>query len=363
MKYIFLLFLLLPVVGQVYLSWQIWNILPLSTPFKILIVILIALPFFTFFFSMSGQPDKLPMPLATALYEVGTAWFIILLYLVMLFLLLNLGTALHLIPSSFTHCSIIGSLSVLISMCAIFTYANIHYNNKKKVEITLTTEKKISRPMKLVLISDMHLGYHNKRSDLHHWIKLINKENPDAVLIAGDIIDRSIRPILEEHISEEFKNFNAPVYAVYGNHDYYAGITSDRKFCENAGIHILQDSIAYLGDLAIVGRDDKTNPQRKSLSEVIQNVNRLKYIIELDHQPYHLEEAEQNKVDFEFAGHTHYGQVWPLSWITDAIYEKAFGPYQRGNTYYYVSSGLGIWGAKFRIGTQSEYIVATIKQN
>ncbi|MGP1436070.1 MAG: metallophosphoesterase [Phocaeicola sp.] len=361
MKYIFLLFMLLPIAGQVYISWQIWNILPLSTPFKISVVVLMVLPFFTFFFSMSGQLDKLPMSLATILYEMGTAWLIILLYLVILFLLLNVGTVLHLIPSSFTHNSIIGSLSIFFSMVVLFTYANIHYNNKKKVEITLTSEKKVSKPMKVVLISDMHLGYHNKRSDLHRWINLINKENPDAILIAGDIVDRSVRPILEEHTAEEFKNLNAPVYAIYGNHDYYTGITSDKKFCEDAGIHILQDSIVYIGDLAIVGRDDRTNPQRKSLSEVMQNIDRSKYIIELDHQPYHLEEAEQNKVDFEFAGHTHYGQVWPLSWITDAIYEDAFGPHQRGNTYYYVSSGLGIWGAKFRIGTQSEYIVATIK--
>jgi hypothetical protein len=37
------------------------------------------------------------------------------------------------------------------------------------------------------------------------------------------------------------------------------------------------------------------------------------------------------------------------------------GSHQRGQTRYYVSSGLGIWGAKFRIGTQSEYIVAAIQ--
>jgi hypothetical protein len=52
--------------------------------------------------------------------------------------------------------------------------------------------------------------------------------------------------------------------------------------------------------------------------------------------------------------------VWPISWITDAIYECSWGSHQRGNTRYYVSSGIGIWGGKYRIGTQSEYVVATI---
>jgi len=73
-----------------------------------------------------------------------------------------------------------------------------------------------------------------------------------------------------------------------------------------------------------------------------------------------LEKAEQAGFDFQFSGHTHYGQVWPISWITNAVYECAFGEHQHGNTRYYVSSGLGIWGGKYRIGTRSEYVVATI---
>ncbi|MBO6216439.1 MAG: metallophosphoesterase, partial [Prevotella sp.] len=85
-----------------------------------------------------------------------------------------------------------------------------------------------------------------------------------------------------------------------------------------------------------------------------------RYTILLDHQPYNLEQAEKAGVDFQFSGHTHHGQVWPISWITERIYEDAFGPYQRGNTRYYVSSGIGIWGGKFRIGTQSEYVVAKL---
>ena len=58
--------------------------------------------------------------------------------------------------------------------------------------------------------------------------------------------------------------------------------------------------------------------------------------------------------------HTHRGQFWPLSWITDAMYEKSWGHHKRGNTRYYISSGLGIWGPKIRIGTRSEYLVLHI---
>ena len=93
----------------------------------------------------------------------------------------------------------------------------------------------------------------------------------------------------------------------------------------------------------------------------MKDVDKSKYTILLDHQPYHLEQAEQNGVDFQFSGHTHHGQVWPISWITEAIYEDAYGPYQKGKTQYYVSSGIGIWGGKFRIDTCSEYLVVTLR--
>jgi predicted MPP superfamily phosphohydrolase len=89
----------------------------------------------------------------------------------------------------------------------------------------------------------------------------------------------------------------------------------------------------------------------------MQQADSTKYQILLDHQPYYLEQAEQAGIDFQLSGHTHEGQIWPVSWITHHLYDCAWGSYQRSNTHYYVSSGLGIWGGKYRIGTQSEYIV------
>jgi predicted MPP superfamily phosphohydrolase len=102
------------------------------------------------------------------------------------------------------------------------------------------------------------------------------------------------------------------------------------------------------------------NRKRKPLANLLNGADKSKYLIVLDHQPYHLEEPTAAGVDFQLSGHTHRGQIWPISWITDAVYEVAFGPYKKGNTRFYVSSGIGIWGGKYRIGTQSEYIVATI---
>lgn len=165
-------------------------------------------------------------------------------------------------------------------------------------------------------------------------------------------------------MADEFRALDIPVFACLGNHDYYTGLNNEEQFCRKAGIIMLRDRSLFLngiGNVTIVGRDDRTNLRRKSLAEIMKGVDKSRFLLELDHQPYRLEEAEQNGIDFEFAGHTHHGQVWPLNWITDAIYEDAFGQLAKSKTHYYVSSGIGIWGGKFRIGTQSEYLVLNIK--
>lgn len=356
-----LLFLILPFSGLAYVLWHVWCVLPFSPLWKGVVVTLCALAFLTLFLNFSRTIDRMPMKLATLSYEIGNSSIMIMLYMVMLFLLLDVGRLVHLVPRSFLYSNGITSLAVLVLITGIFVYGNIHYHHKVRQPLLLQTDKHLSREVKMVLMSDLHLGYHNRREELARWVDLVNAEHPDLILIGGDIVDISVRPLIVEDMAAEFKRLQAPVYACLGNHEYYADEPLAQQFYEQAGITLLRDSMVVAGDLCIIGRDDRTNQHRKSLGQLVRGIDRDKYIVLLDHQPYHLEQAEKFGVDFQFSGHTHYGQVWPISWITDRIYEDAFGPYQKGNTQYYVSSGMGIWGGKFRIGTRSEYVVATIR--
>ena len=358
---IFLLFMLLPLAGLAYVGWHIWCLLPLSWAWKLLAVLLPVGAFGLLFVYASRAIDRMPMPLATAIYEVGTSSIFVLMYMVMLFLVLDLGRMVRLVPREWLYQNWWTAGIVLVLLATVFLYGNLHYKHKYREELTLTTQKPLHKPVKLVMASDLHLGYHNPRTELARWVDLMNAEQPDLILIAGDIIDMSMRPLREERMAEEFHRLKAPVYACLGNHEFYAGEPDAQRFFRDAGIHLLQDEAVTVGDLCIIGRDDRTNMRRLSVDSLMQRADRTKYTILLDHQPYHLEKAERAGVDFQFSGHTHYGQVWPVSWITDAVYECAFGPYKKGHTDYYVSSGLGIWGGKFRIGTRSEYVVATIR--
>ena len=362
-----ILFLLLPLAGLAYVGWHVWTLVPLSAVWRTVIVGVGVLSFCMIFLNFTRVIDRLPLWLGRVVYDVGNSSIFVLLYLVMIFLVLDIGRLVHLVPKAWLCQNFYTTVALTLGMFALFLYGNIHYYNKVRVEMALTTDKPLAKPLTLVMMSDLHLGYHNTRKELHRWVDMINSEHPDYVLIAGDIIDMSMRPLLEENMAEEFRRIEAPIYACLGNHEYYSGEPQAQQFYRDAGIHLLRDTFAIVDGLCIIGRDDRTNPHRKSLGKLVSELplpsEGVGVRLLLDHQPYHLEQAERAGIDFQFSGHTHYGQVWPISWIEDGMYECAFGEHQRGSTRYYVSSGIGIWGAKFRIGTRSEYIVMKINQN
>ncbi len=357
-----ILFLLLPLAGIAYVGWHIWTLLPLHWGWKAMVVLLGAVCFGMLFLNFKGKLDTFPLGISRMVYEIGTSSIFVMLYLVMLFLVLDLGRLCHLVPRTVLYGNWWTVVGILAFVVAIFLGGNYHYKNKVRVPIEVKTDKPLARTYKVVMASDLHLGYHNPRKELARWVDMMNAENPDFILIAGDIIDISVHPLIEEDMAAEFRRLKAPVYACLGNHEYYSGEPNAQKFYREAGIRLLSDqSVEIDSAIVVIGRDDRTNLRRKSVRELVAQVDTSKFVILLDHQPYNLELAEEAGVDFQLSGHTHRGQVWPISWITDAIYECSWGSHRRGHTQYYVSSGLGIWGGKFRIGTQSEYVVGELK--
>ena len=374
---------ILLIAALAYAGWRLWRIVPFGWPVKLAALMLFAAGAAAMFIGFT-RIERMPLKLATVVYEVGNTWLIGFLYLLLAFAVLGAGRAARIVPEGLLRDSAPGTLCVLGAVALVLCLGGVHYHHKYREEISVRTDKPLERPLKVVLASDLHLGYHNRRPELARWIDMINAENPDLVLFGGDIIDRSVRPLLEGDYADEFRRLQAPVMAVLGNHEYYSSEPRAELFYRDAGITLLRDSVVVIDGIAIVGRDDRSNAGRATLDGILQapassaistsssdsaspavSISPLglaegRFTLLLDHQPYGLDEAETCGIDFQFSGHTHRGQVWPVSWITDAMYEKAWGRHRRGATQYYVSSGLGIWGAKVRVGTRSEYLVLSI---
>ena len=356
----FIVPLMLMLMMPAYLCWHLWHLVPGSPLVKWGMVAVVVVLMATAFASVSPLKESLPLMPATMLYEVGTSWLVVMFYLLLTFLVADVLRLLRVVPSSWltNNWWTVGVLCALLAL--LLVGGNINYNIKHRVELRASTHKPLPRPLRIVMASDLHVGFHNQRAELARWIDMINAEHPDMVLFAGDIIDGAIRPLYDFDAASEFRRIDAPVYACLGNHEYIAGLDRSVRFYRDAGITLLRDSSAVSGGVRIVGRDDRSNPRRKPLSQLLPSCDSL-YTILLDHQPYNLDEARRCGIDYQLSGHTHRGQIWPLSLLVDRLYECSYGSYTLGSTHYYVSSGLGIWGGKFRIGTRSEYVVIEVE--
>ena len=351
--------------ANVYVFYRLFMMTPTILPLQILLIlaaVILQLPFFVSLLLGNSLPTKL----VSVLYQIGTSWIIIFLYLFIIFALLDIISFTHLvnIRPLITHSWL--AWGVLISFVSILLIVgNIVYYNKKRVEIDIKIDKPLARPLRIVAISDLHLGYGIKKDELEGWIGLINAENPDIVLIAGDVVDNFAKPLFEDKVYKTLRRIKARygVYMALGNHEYIGGeIDRNLNFLSQANIQVLRDSATLIDNtFYIIGRDDASRKYRNSLANITDRLDHTKPMIVLDHQPSGFEEAQKCGIDLLLSGHTHGGQVFPISLVVKAVFKHSYGYHTANGTHFYITSGLGIWGGKFRIGSRSEYVVINLQ--
>ena len=160
-----LLFTVLPLLALVYVGWHVWTILPLPGVWKALVIAVLVASFLLLFLDLRGGLDSYPLPQAQMLYEIGTSSIIVLLYIVLVFLALDLGRLVHLVPRSWLYSNWHSALAIFVVIFGIFLYGNIHYKHKVRVPLELTSKKPLPKAYRLVMASDLHLGYHNPRKE------------------------------------------------------------------------------------------------------------------------------------------------------------------------------------------------------
>lgn len=313
---------------------------------------------FVLFASIGFRASRMPMCLLKTMYIVGSVWMVFLLYSVLLLIVAD-------VFSLFLPSMKPSLVYVLPVSCAILLYGYVNYRHPKVEELDVVLDKDSSvDEIKVVAVSDLHLGFGTGPAALRRYVKMINSHEPDLVLIAGDLIDNDMKPIITQGFDKELDALKAPlgVFMIPGNHEYISGIDKCMAYLQERNIKVLRDSIAEIpGGIQIMGRDDKTNPDRKSLTELMRQVDSSRPVIVMDHQPYGLAEADSAGVDIQISGHTHRGQVWPLSYVTDKLFEQSHGYKKWTHAHVWVSSGLSLWGPPFRIGTHSDMAVIKIR--
>lgn len=357
-----ILFLMLPVIylaGNGYLFQRVWlamNSMP--TWCKVVVSVLFWMVAFSMFTAIGLRYAQIPDVLLKLMLRIGAVWMGFLLYTVMLLAVFDIaGIFIPMLKRSLMF-------ALPLTLCILcYGYINYRHPHVEHIDISLDEKQNVS-PIRIAAFSDVHLGYGTSVSTMRKYVELINSQNPDLILIAGDLIDNSVRPLLHEPYAEVLSYLKAPmgIYMVPGNHEYISGIEDCIEFIEGTQIHLLRDSVITLtGGLQIIGRDDLSNHERKTLEQLLDDADRTLPMLLLDHQPYDLAKTDSLGVDIQISGHTHRGQIWPLNWFTDLLFEQSHGYRKWTHSHIFVSSGLSLWGPPFRIGTHSDMAIIDVR--
>ena len=329
-----------------------------SVAVKIVFSLLFWVAAIALFAWFASRELALPTAVTKSFFAVGSVWLVFTLYMV---LMLLVGDIVRLFIPQFKAVFI----CALGLTATLLTYGYINYRNPKVYRLDITLDKPIEGgQMKIVAISDVHLGEGTGKRQMRKYAELINAQNPDIILIAGDLIDNSVTPLYREQMQEELSMLKAPmgIYSVAGNHEYISGIDKSAQFLTKTPVTLLRDTILTLPNgVQIIGRDDRSNRRRRELEDMMAEANVEQPIIVMDHQPYNLHKSDSLKVDLHLSGHTHRGQVWPVSILTDKMYEQSHGYRKWSHSHIFVSCGLSLWGPPFRIGTNSDMAVINLK--
>jgi len=294
---------------------------------------------------------------------IGAYWMVILQYSILLLPIANLSYfLLGLFNISQEILLFWIGISFLFILGIIFLVGTYNAYSPVVLKYQVNVPKKAGhyKSLRIAMASDMHFGLLSGRSLLKKLVRIVNDMNADLVLLPGDIVDDEPFHFKRKKMDELMKQLDAKlgIYGVLGNHEYYGGkVPEFVRLMKEIDIEIMQDDVILVDhSFYLIGRKDRTDTTRKNVADLVQELDHSLPLIMMDHQPFHLEIAEQNGIDLMLSGHTHRGQMWPNNYITKKMYEIDWGYLKKNQLHAIVSSGFGFWGPAIRVGSRSEVI-------
>jgi predicted MPP superfamily phosphohydrolase len=312
---------------------------------------------------------------------IGSFWLAFMLYFILAALLLDIIRLInHFLPiypaflqQDYEKTKVIVLLATIgiVTLTVVAGFINARTTRVKHLSVHINKEVPGQKTLKIVMASDIHMGTLIARHKTDKLINLINAQQPDIILFAGDVVDEDLAPVIKNNLGANLLMLKSKigVYAIPGNHEYIGGAEPAIRYLEEHGVTVLRDSALFIDNrFWLAGRDDRDKPrfsgkQRKNIEDVLRVVDRKQPVILMDHQPFNLEKTVEQGVDLQLSGHTHHGQLWPLNYITSSIYEVSSGYYKKGETHFYVSNGFGTWGPPVRLGNRPEIVCINVTFN
>jgi predicted MPP superfamily phosphohydrolase len=251
------------------------------------------------------------------------------------------------------------SLAVIISFYGYFEALTIR-TERVRIE-TAKLPVGVDR-LTIVQISDVHLGLIIRKSRLARILGIVQAAKPDILVSTGDLVDAQINHLTGLAVMLRDVRPRFGKYAITGNHEYYAGIGKALDFTTEAGFTVLQNEAKAVGPITIAGVDDLTAVQlhlTKAIPEreLLGKLPRDRFTVFLKHQP-RIERSTIGLFDLQMSGHTHKGQIFPFTLLTQFTFPMIAGDYDLGKgSLLHVSRGTGTWGPPIRFFAPPEITV------
>jgi predicted MPP superfamily phosphohydrolase len=231
--------------------------------------------------------------------------------------------------------------------------------------------------LRIVQLSDLHVGPHTSRRHLARVAEAVRRAEPDLLAFTGDQVDDYARDV--EPFVAALGALSAPlgVLAIAGNHDIIAGWDAVRRGLERAGITVLVNESVALerggSRFRVAGTGDPAGrgwgrgggaSAAPDLDRTLAGIPPGEFVLALAHNPALWPGLAERGVDLTLSGHTHYGQlaIPHLGWSVASLFlEYAMGLYRRGRAVLYINPGTNFWGVPLRIGTPPEVTVVTVR--
>lgn len=302
--------------------------------------------------------------IARGIAYVGFTWMSILFLFVVIALILDVyGLVLYIyqaiLSADLSNITLSDRHGVFISLALaviITGYGAWEANNIKIERVTVPTAKiaKNTGSLRIVQISDVHLGLIVREKRLSKILEKVNAARPDILISTGDLVDGQMDKL--SGLADMLRQVAAPYgkFAITGNHEFYAGLDRSLDFIRQAGFSVLRGaSVTVAGVLTLAGVDDDTAKryevyQGKSEPALLSSLPREQFTLFLKHRPV-VEQETLGLFDLQLSGHTHKGQIFPFSLITYLYYPRhtGFSKLEKDSRLY-VSRGSGTWGPPVR---------------
>ena len=260
--------------------------------------------------------------------------------------------------------SVAMGLVILALLTSAYGVWNSYQTKIRQVTVKLNNLPEQWKGRKAVLVADTHLGNVRNVGFSEKVAKLVEAQKPDIVLIPGDFYDGPPTDFAATampfgKIKSTFGTYFAP-----GNHEEFGNSNPLLSALSNAGVHVLNDQMEVVDGLQIIGVGYGSTARAETQHQILENLNidiNVASIL-IKHAPTHIDVAEREGITFQVSGHTHLGQVYPMKYITQAVYGQFYyGLKKLNTTQVLTTSGVGTWGPPQRVGTSSEIVVITFE--